>query len=162
MEQAMAKPKANDFASPTADPSPSSLEEASTIAEAIQSILEEFDVQPVLFIGAGIARRYINAPDWEGALRYALDQVGGAAQSYSYFVQKFGDDKIAIGTAIADLVFEWAWTDGRKRFAEKLFDGAERHVFSAPRLHPRTAAYSSTSRIPYGGMGARLPMSDIL
>ncbi|SFO44975.1 SIR2 family protein [Sphingomonas sp. OK281] len=107
----------------------SSLEEASTISEAIQSILEEFDVQPVLFIGAGISRRYIGAPDWEGALRFALGQVQPATRPYSYFVQKFGDDKVAIGTAIADEVFEWAWTAGKDRFDVSLFDGPDRHVF---------------------------------
>ncbi|WP_420144794.1 SIR2 family NAD-dependent protein deacylase [Sphingobium sp.] len=110
-------------------PATSSLEEAGTIAEAIQSILEEFDVQPVLFVGAGIARRYIGAPDWEGALRFALDQVQPASQPYSYFLQKFGDDKVAIGTAIADIIFEWAWTTGKDRFSESLFEGADRHVF---------------------------------
>jgi len=114
---------------PATDAPPSSLEEATTVAGAIQSILEEFEVQPVLFIGAGIARRYIGAPDWEGALRYALEQLGPAAPSYSYFVQKYGDDKVAIGTAIADLVFEWAWKDGKAHFSEDLFEGSDRHVF---------------------------------
>ena len=50
----------------------SSLEEGASIADAIAGILEEFDVQPVLFIGSGIARRYIDAPDWEAALKLCL------------------------------------------------------------------------------------------
>ncbi|QIA25379.1 MULTISPECIES: SIR2 family protein [Mesorhizobium] len=105
------------------------LDSATTVAEAIQAIIEEFDVQPVLFVGSGLPRRYMGAPDWEGALRYALDTVGNRAQPYSYFVQKFGDDKVRIGTAIADLMFEWAWSDGRERFDPALFQGTDRHVF---------------------------------
>lgn len=107
----------------------SSLDTAETISGAIQGILEEFDVQPVLFVGAGLARRYIGAPDWEGALRYALDQLGTQTQPYSYFVQKFGDDKVKIGTAIGDLIFEWAWGEGKENFDSSLFGGTDRHVF---------------------------------
>ncbi|TPJ62167.1 SIR2 family protein [Mesorhizobium sp. B2-7-1] len=105
------------------------LDTAVSVAGAIQAVVEEFDVQPVLFIGAGLARRYMQAPDWEGALRYALEILGESAPSYSYFAQKFGDDKVKIGTAIADLIFEWAWSDGRDHFDAALFEGADRHVF---------------------------------
>ncbi|MBC8719182.1 SIR2 family protein [Ochrobactrum sp. Marseille-Q0166] len=63
------------------------------------------------------------------ALRYALDAVGDKAQPYSYFVQKFGDDKVKIGTAIADLIFEWAWAPGKERFDASLFKGTDSHVF---------------------------------
>lgn len=106
-----------------------SLETAETISGAIQGILEEFDVQPVLFIGSGLPRRYIDAPDWEGALRYALEQLGSSAQPYTYFVQKYGDDKVRIGTAIADLLFEWAWNDGKGKFSPALYEGSDRHLF---------------------------------
>lgn len=100
-----------------------------TIAAAIQGIVEDFDVQPVLFIGAGLARRYIGAPDWEGALRFALSKLGSKAQPYSYFVQKYGDDKVKIGTAIAELIFEWAWSEGKDAFDPEFFSGSDRNVF---------------------------------
>lgn len=114
---------------PAVSPEVSSLEAAETISAAIQGIVEEFEVQPVLFIGAGLARRYLNAPDWETALRFALEKLGPSAQPYSYFVQKFGDDKVKIGTAIADLIFEWAWGEGKENFDPALFEGTDRHVF---------------------------------
>ncbi|CAH0168036.1 hypothetical protein ROS9278_01124 [Roseomonas sp. CECT 9278] len=104
-------------------------ETPAAIVDAIRSIIEEFEVQPVLFVGAGIARRYINAPDWEGALRYALGFLGESAPPYTYFVQKFGDDKVEIGTAIAALIFEWAWGVGKSHFDPVLFEGTDRHVF---------------------------------
>lgn len=106
-----------------------SLETATTVAGAIQAIVEEFDVQPVLFIGSGLPRRYMGAPDWEGALKFALEAMGDKAQPYSYFAQKFGDDKVKIGTAIADLVFEWAWGAGKDRFDATFFEGSTSHIF---------------------------------
>lgn len=107
----------------------SSLTASETIASVLQGISEEFDVQPVLFVGAGLARRYIDAPDWEGALRLALGRLGESAPPYSYFVQKYGDDKIMIGTAIADLLFEWAWNAGKSEFDPAFFEASDRHIF---------------------------------
>lgn len=106
-----------------------SLETATTVAGAIQAIVEEFDVQPVLFIGSGLPRRYMGAPDWEGALTFALKAMGNKSQPYSYFAQKFGDDKVKIGTAIADQVFEWAWGSGKDSFDTALFEGGSSHIF---------------------------------
>lgn len=106
-----------------------SLETATTVAGAIQAIVEEFEVQPVLFIGSGLPRRYIGAPDWEGVLRLALEEIGEKSQRYSYFAQKFGDDKVKIGTAIADLVFEWAWGAGKDHFNAALFEGGDSDIF---------------------------------
>lgn len=76
-----------------------------------------------------MARRYFGAPDWEGALKLALAEIGSEAQPYSYFAQKFSDDKVKIGTAIADEMFEWAWTKGKNHFDPKLFESADRHIF---------------------------------
>ncbi len=40
----------------------------------------------------------------------------------TYIWQKNEGDLIKIGSEAADLVFEWAWTAGKKKFAADLFD----------------------------------------
>jgi len=102
---------------------------AAEAVDVISEALESFDCQPVLFVGAGIARRYIGAPDWDGALQYALSKLGDKAPPYSYFVQKYNDEKVLIGTEIGDLLFEWAWKDGKDKFDERLFNSKDRFVF---------------------------------
>jgi hypothetical protein len=97
--------------------------------EVVASLLENFDCQPVLFVGAGLARRYIGAPDWEGALRYALELLPKPEVTYEYLAQKHGGDKVLIGTEIGDLIFEWAWKDGKSNFSEELFLVKDKAIF---------------------------------
>jgi hypothetical protein len=97
--------------------------------QIIGDLLGNFDCQPVLFVGSGLSRRYINTPDWEGTLRYALETVGDDAPSYEYLKQKHSGDLMMIGGDIAEIVFEWAWSTGKNNFPESLFNTGSKLVF---------------------------------
>jgi hypothetical protein len=104
--------------------------EAPTLAQdVVRSLLENFDCQPVLFVGAGLARRYIQAPDWEGALRHVLSTLPNNGVTYEYLAQKFSGDKVLIGTAVSELIFEFAWGSGKDQFPEELRLSKDKSVF---------------------------------
>jgi hypothetical protein len=90
-------------------------------ANLVETLLEEFDCQPVLFMGAGMSRRYISAPSWEGILKFALSKLGKNEPEMAYLWQKHGGDLIKIGTEVSDLAFEWAWSNGKEEFSESIF-----------------------------------------
>lgn len=99
------------------------------VKQIVESLLENFDCQPVLFVGAGLARRYINAPDWEGALRGLLDRLPQGRPDYEYLSQKHNADKVKIGSEISDLVFEWAWNAGKSQFPEEFYSSDSKSIF---------------------------------
>ncbi|WP_172603185.1 SIR2 family NAD-dependent protein deacylase [Qipengyuania flava] len=97
--------------------------------QIVGDLLGNFDCQPVLFVGSGLSRRYLNTPDWEGALRFALEKIGGNAPEYDYLKQKHSGDPTLIGSDIAELVFEWAWGDGKDDFPEEIFTSESKSIF---------------------------------
>lgn len=88
---------------------------------AIRDLLLEFECQPILFIGSGISRRYFGAPSWPELLKEMFKKIPAKSDLYEYYRQKYDNDMVSIGTALSEMVFEWAWKDGREFFPPKYF-----------------------------------------
>lgn len=82
--------------------------------EQLKTLLVNSKTLPVLFIGSGLSRRYIDSPDWEGLLRELASLTG---RPLSYYEGKVGglaeDMKLpAIASRIAaDFYDKWFFTD---------------------------------------------------
>lgn len=92
-----------------------------TTDAAIRDLLLKFECQPILFVGSGLSRRYFGLPNWSELLKAVFALLPEGADSYEYHRQKFDDDMIAIGTVLSELVFEWAWKDGRNHFPPEYY-----------------------------------------
>ncbi len=93
---------------------------------AIRDLLLEFECQPILFVGSGMPRRYFGAPNWQELLKEIFMLLPNGGDRFEYFRQKLDADPIAIGSALSDLVFEWAWDSGRYQFPESFFGNSVR------------------------------------
>jgi hypothetical protein len=89
---------------------------------AVRDLLLEFECQPILFVGSGISRRYFGAPNWHELLRVLFQKIPDGPDTYEYLRQKHEDDPVAIGSILADMVFEWAWKEARGEFPEEFFN----------------------------------------
>lgn len=97
---------------------------------AIRDVLHAFECQPILFVGSGISRRYFGAPNWQELLKKMFALLPDGDSQFEYHRQKFDGDLIKIGTALVDLIFEWAWAEGRENFPKDLFStSASKDVF---------------------------------
>ncbi|EPJ5483022.1 hypothetical protein M0L71_003905 [Escherichia coli] len=63
------------------------------IIEDIKSCLEGLQVQPILFMGAGVSQRYLKAPDWENLLKYLAETCPLITRPYGYYSQTRNDNK---------------------------------------------------------------------
>ncbi|WP_043739611.1 SIR2 family protein [Thioalkalivibrio nitratireducens] len=90
------------------------------IRDDIATCMDTMGVQPILFVGSGLSRRYFLAPSWEGLLQRLVDACPLIDKDYGYYKQKF-HSPIDIGSAFADIYREWAWGDGKGVFPPELF-----------------------------------------
>jgi hypothetical protein len=90
------------------------------VVEDIGEIVQQYGVQPILFIGSGLAKRYFDAPNWEELLDYLASKCSSIDKGLGFFKQSLGDP-IHIGEEFARLYQEWAWSTGNNEFPEDMF-----------------------------------------
>lgn len=92
------------------------------VIREIHNCIEDMSCQPILFIGSGLSRRYINAPNWEGLLEKMAEMCPDIQNPYAYYKQTI-KDPIAIGSKLAELYSNWAWNN-QDNFPKELFDAS--------------------------------------
>jgi hypothetical protein len=96
----------------------------------IRDLLLEFECQPILFVGSGLSRRYFGAPDWLELLRQIATKLPDGSDKFQYLRQKYSNDPIDIGTALSELIFEWAWSTAKDIFPTEMFlQGLNKDIF---------------------------------
>jgi hypothetical protein len=90
----------------------------------IRDTLDRLECQPVFFVGSGFSKRYFGAPGWIELLGRVAATAGFEQTEFQYLVQKHDGNEIAIGDALQEIVFEWAWKKGKNYFPKSLFSEA--------------------------------------
>jgi hypothetical protein len=76
----------------------------SDATEQLRAVLTKNGVAlPVLFVGSGFSRRYLDSPTWMGLLEHFAQRLG---RPMSYYRAKAEDDMPLIATLLADDMFE--------------------------------------------------------
>jgi len=90
------------------------------IKDDILTCLDSMGCQPILFIGSGLSRRYVGAPNWEELMKKMTSICPRLDKEFAYYKQSFGN-LMKIGSVFAENFKEWAWSDGRKEYPDGLF-----------------------------------------
>ena len=88
--------------------------------EAINRCVSELGCQPILFVGAGLSRRYISGPSWIELLDAVSKQNPHVEHDVAFLYQKYGD-LLAVGEDLIPSFHSWAWAKGRSKFDASLF-----------------------------------------
>ncbi len=85
--------------------------------------------RPILFVGTGISRRYINAPDWKGLLNILIQQNPNIHYPLGYYLQD-SNDLAEVASKIIEDYFNFAWQKrDEKIYPEKLYDYPDKSIF---------------------------------
>ncbi|ELK4838817.1 SIR2 family protein [Pseudomonas aeruginosa] len=91
------------------------------ISDDIKACIEEMGCQPILFIGSGLTKRYLNGPNWEELLQNLADQCPEIDKRFAYYKQRYSDP-VDIGAVFSEKYNEWAWSSGESEFPKELFE----------------------------------------
>jgi len=90
------------------------------VKDDIETCLDNMACQPILFVGSGFSRRYLNAPGWEELLKLMAGRCPLIDKDFVYYKQSY-KSLIKIGSVFSELYKEWAWGEGRDNFPNELF-----------------------------------------
>lgn len=98
------------------------------ISSDIRTVLDEANVQPVLFVGTGVSRRYFTAPSWNELLQRMTELCVTLDRPYGYYRQTRTPPEM--GQFLAEAFQEAAWTVQTDEF-----DGYTDHFDHPPDIY---------------------------
>jgi SIR2-like domain len=90
------------------------------IREDITNVVQTFGCQPILFVGSGLSKRYMNAPSWDELLARLASDCSAIDKGIGYYKQSL-QTPMRIGEEFARLYQAWAWDKGHNEFPEAMF-----------------------------------------
>jgi hypothetical protein len=86
------------------------------ITEQITQTVNSRDVQPIIFAGTELSKRYFSAPSWDGLLEDMAEQCPKVDPNYGFFRQT--RNEMEAGQLLGEKYAEWAWDKNDPKFLD--------------------------------------------
>lgn len=89
----------------------------------LRTVLDDSGTRPIIFVGSGLSRRYLNAPDWIGLLEQLIKLNPIIKMPIGYYTQNTKNDLPAVASALVEEYQTFAWAQyERDVFPKELYD----------------------------------------
>lgn len=92
----------------------------SDITDDIKETVGTKPVQPILFVGSGLSKRYFSGPSWDSLLSDLSASCPKTDYKYGYYRQSRSPPEM--GSLLADRYAQWAWDKNEPKFEEMEYD----------------------------------------
>ncbi|MCD4654772.1 SIR2 family protein [bacterium] len=88
----------------------------------LEQLLHDAGCRPMLFVGSGLSRRYIESPSWSDLMKWLIRNNPSIDRPYGYFYQRANQELSAVGSLIVKPYQEFAWqVQDTKRFPDEIY-----------------------------------------
>ncbi|WP_122454547.1 SIR2 family protein [Pseudomonas viridiflava] len=99
------------------------------VTDDIKTCIEAMGCQPILFVGSGLTKRYLDGPNWEELLHSLSEICPEIDKKFAYYLQRY-PNLVDIGTVFSEKFNDWAWSGGEDQFPADLFgSGNESDIY---------------------------------
>jgi len=91
----------------------------------LQTVMDDSVSRPILFVGTGISRRYINAPDWRQLLELLIEANPIIKYPLGYYAQKTNNHLPKVASLLVEDYYNYAWQNYNKGiYPKELYDSS--------------------------------------
>lgn len=131
------------------------------ISEDITETVKSMGCQPILFIGSGLPRRYMNAPSWDELLQYLAGECPKIDKGLGFYRQSL-KTPMKIAEEFARLYQEWAWNEGRDQFPDALFaDNVDAQAYLKFKISQYLEYLTPKSLLDLGGSDYKVELESL-
>ncbi|CAG9609139.1 SIR2 family protein [Pseudoneobacillus rhizosphaerae] len=95
----------------------------------LQWTLNDSGTRPILFVGTGISRRYLDAPNWEELLKTLIEHNPNIKHPIGYFKQN-SSSLPELASLLVDYYKDFAWEQFEEEIYPKdLYEGSDKSLF---------------------------------
>jgi len=75
----------------------------------LRTVLDDSGTRPILFVGSGLSRRYLGAPDWIGLLEQLIELNPTIKMPIGYYTQNTKNNYPEVASTLIEEYQTYAW-----------------------------------------------------
>ena len=101
-----------------------------TSLEKLKNYIKESEKRPIIFVGAGLSRRYFDAPKWSELIERLFEDNPNIEKPVQYYLQEHKGNLLEVASVLVDYYRDYYWTDNMQKSNPKsLYENNDKSIF---------------------------------
>lgn len=101
-----------------------------TSLEKLKNYIKESEKRPIIFVGAGLSRRYFDAPKWSELIERLFEDNSNIEKPVQYYLQEHKGNLLEVASVLVDYYRDYYWTDNMQKSNPKsLYENNDKSIF---------------------------------
>ncbi|MDB1686153.1 SIR2 family protein [Enterococcus durans] len=98
--------------------------------EKLKNYIKESEKRPIIFVGAGLSRRYFDSPKWSELIERLFEDNPNIEKPVQYYLQEHKGNLLEVASVLVDYYRDYYWTDNMQKSSPKsLYENNDKSIF---------------------------------